>query len=136
RGGLLSMTPGDSSDNIAFSPDEKLVAQYGRGDGMIRVYDTVTGKLRHTLGKKLEVDPMRPFINVHHAAAFSADNRLLVSWSGLERLLRVWEVNSGAELAEIPQEGRPAAPVNSLNGQRQLRLAFSPDSRLLAAAET
>jgi len=57
RAGYLSTTPGDPSNDIAFSPDEGLVAQYGRGDGLIRVYDTITGKLRRTLGKKMEIDP-------------------------------------------------------------------------------
>jgi WD40 repeat protein len=122
---FLTQTPGDTSDTIAFSPDEKLVAQYARGDGLIRVYDTATGALRHTVGEKLEPDPNRPLYNASFDVAFSADNRLMASWSSVEKFLRVWDMDNGAELAYIATGDMQSRP----------KLAWSPDGRVLAFGE-
>jgi WD40 repeat protein len=135
RPAFLSQAPADSGNNLAFSPDERLVAQFGRGDGRIHVYDTDTGKLRFSLGTKLEMEEGR--INVFsHDAAFSFDNKYLASWSSMEKVIRVWDTATGAELVQIvPEEIRTQPTPGFLAGQRRLNLAWSPDNRVLAVAE-
>jgi hypothetical protein len=133
---MLSQTPSDPSDNLTFSPDERLVAQYGRGDGMIRVYDMATGKLRHTLGTKTEVDGRPNQFYAQHDAAFSADNKYLATWSSLESFLRVWDMGSGTELVQIAQDATRAGFAPGPGDQRRLKLAWSPDSRMLAVGES
>jgi WD40 repeat protein len=135
RGAILLMEPGDPGKNLAFSPDERLVAQCARGDGLIRIFDTETGKLRHSLGKKLEFDQGRPFLNDSHDVAFSFDGKFLASWSSLERVIRLWDVASGTELIQfLPDETRANTPGIPAR-QSRIRLTWSPDGRALAVGD-
>ena len=102
---MLAQTPGDQSINIAFSPDERLVAQFGRGDGMIHVYETATGKLRHNLGRKLELDDGPGFDFFGYEVAFSSDGKFLASWSSMDNFIRLWDLATGLELNHIARGG-------------------------------
>ncbi len=135
RGGMLMETPGDPSVNIAFSPDERFVAQFGRGDGMIRVYDTGTGKLRHTLGKKWEPDPNN-FDMYNYEVSFSSDGRFLASWWSVENVIRLWDLSTGVELHQIMLEAASNNNVQRGYGQRRIVMAWSPDGRCFSLAES
>jgi hypothetical protein len=131
RAARLSETPQDPGNNIAFSQDERLVAQFGRGDGRIHIYETATGKLRHSLGEKLEFEgPI--FDTFGYNAAFSRDGTYLASWSSIDNAIRVWDMATGTDLVRItPDEARPGGYY----GQRRVNLAWSADGRTLAVAE-
>ncbi len=132
---MLLETPGDPSVNIAFSPDERFVAQFGRGDGMIRVYDTGTGKIRHTLGKKWEPDPNN-FDMYNYEVSFSSDGKLLASWWSVENVIRLWDMTTGLELHQIMLEAAPNTNVPRNYGQRRIVMAWSPDGRCFSLAES
>jgi WD40 repeat protein len=137
QGGFYSPEPGDAGKGIAFAPDERLVAQFGRGDGLIHVFDVRTGKLRHSLGKKLEDDPQRRFERHSYDAAFSKDSKFLATWSSLEKVVRLWDVASGTELAQFAPDGPSAPSPGRFNSSPpRLNLAWSPDGRLLAVGDS
>jgi WD40 repeat protein len=109
---------------LAFSPDGKTAAS-GSRDKTIRLWDLETGKeIRRFEGHSAYV----------RAVAFSSDGKRLVSGSGdrnVARLdpdadndcsVRVWEVETGKQLAELSGHSIEACSV-----------AFSPDGMLVAS---
>ncbi len=135
RGGILLGSPADLSNNIAFSREEKLVAQFGRGDGLIHVYETSSGKLRHTLGTKVEFDENNGYMFFHYDAAFSHDGKYLAGWTTIDKAIHVWDMASGAEVSRIEINGNYPTYPGAGGLQGRLQLAWSPDGRLLAVAE-
>jgi WD40 repeat protein len=131
----VQQTVMESARPIAFSLDDRLVALVAREDGMIHIFDAVTGKLRHRLGQKMTFE-QRPGVEGIPLAhlAFSHDGMLLASWNSMEIAIRVWDVATGKELLQVvlPEPG-PKMPGQSK--QRRFRFAFSPDRRMLAVGE-
>jgi WD40 repeat protein len=97
---------------LALSPDGALIATTGY-DGMIRLWDTATGKLvRVLVGHDSYV----------FGVAWSADGRYLASTGSYDVTVRVWDARTGL-------------PVKVLTGLKEapFAVAWSPDGSLLAA---
>lgn len=157
--------PTEHFDHFVLSPDGKAAATLGYdwdGDGVVRVWDTTTGKAQRVLG---QVKTGAAGI-VSHTAAFSPDGKLLAAGSGDGTVL-LWEVATGKErgrwqklsgwisdLAFSP-DGKGLVAATWIPGERTLRywdvvtgkdlcdfesrgrvgyIAFAPDGKLLATA--
>jgi WD40 repeat protein len=96
-----------------FSPDTRLVATGGtNSDHRIFLWDTITGsRIRSLKGHTDNV----------YALAFSPDGTLLVS-GGRDHSVRLWDVKTGLELAQLG------------NADNSWRAVFSPDGKHLATA--
>ena len=117
----LEAAMGDQVFCAAFHPDGELIA-FGGGhyewagslDRGVRLWDLRTGRVQ-TLGTHSELVG---------GVAWSPDGGTLAScsWSGE---IKLWDVGAGRELPPLPGPENPGVV---------LRIAFSPDGRLLAAA--
>ena len=118
--GLAPLPPfGGMSDlvrAVAYSPDGALLAAGGGTPGVageVLLLEARTGEVRHSL------DGHRDY--VYHLA-FSPDGRLLAT-CGYDRLVRVWNVESGKPVSVLREHTEAIFAV-----------AFSPDGALLASA--
>ncbi len=113
RGRLLRTFNGVSAADIAYSPDEALVAIGGMLDegmhsgGGIQLWNTATGRLAKTL---------QAYANGINAVSFSPDGK---SIAGAADVLRIWSTTTGKVQKTIKTQASS--------------LTFSPDSRFLAA---
>ena len=99
---------------LAFSPDSN-TAVTTASDGRVRVWDVVTGEMRHWwgLGGPVSAAVFSPKADL---IAFAGDMRT----SGMSRV-RLWDVRTGKELLRLIAQGP--------------RVAWSPDGRWLATAD-
>jgi WD40 repeat protein len=102
---------------VTFSPDGRHLAS--AADGEVILWDAA----RLTEEQKPRIPPIRgqvtgPNLNV----AFSPDSRTLAT-GGAEYTVKIWEVQTGRELARLPGHGGDVYTV-----------AFSPDGRWIASA--
>jgi WD40 repeat protein len=119
--GKLVATLGGHKDvvyNVSFSPDSRLLATE-TAEGGVRLWDAATGQFKAKL-KAAEIDyPFLSDADVYYTPsfAFSPDSRTLVTYHN--RPTQVWDAETGA----LRQKLRKSSSD---------RVAFSPDSRLLA----
>ena len=99
---------------VAFDPRDARVLASGGEDGVVRRWDTLTGRQRSP--GPGHAAPVR-------TVAFSPDRRYLVS-GGNDRKVRLWRVATG-QGEELPGESDAVRAV-----------AFSPDGKRLAAGDT
>lgn len=113
--------------SMAFSSDSRLLAA-GTGDGKIKLWEATTGKLIHTI----DTQTLMPI----QAVAFSPDGRWLA--------FSTCESKDPRSTCEPPNVGKinlwelaTGRLIRVLTGRGQgkiMKLAFSPDSQILAAA--
>ncbi|MGH7224711.1 MAG: hypothetical protein ACRELF_15925, partial [Gemmataceae bacterium] len=110
---------------MAFSPDSKRLA-VAPSANLIRLWDVATGK------------EIRPVPEGHErsveAIAFAPDGKRLAS-SSSDGTVRLWQVSTSRQLRVLPLTTK--GPVPSLTDDcGSQRIAFSPDSRTIAAVGT
>ncbi|KAM0520629.1 hypothetical protein ACHAPE_003026 [Trichoderma viride] len=106
-----TLEAGGAVNNVAFSPDGKMIAS-GR-DKSIQLWEVSTGIFKQTL--KGHSDQI-------NSVAFSPDGKILASASH-DNTIRLWEMSTGSHKQTL--EGH--------NGQINC-VAFSPDGKILASA--
>lgn len=97
---------GDSRQvlQLLFSPDNKLLAA-GNADHTVKLWDVATGEVQDTL---------RGHSSWVWELAFSPNGRILATSSGLTKL---WDIESGRQLASFGWGYAPASLAFSPNGQ-------------------
>ena len=99
-------------ESLAFSPDDKRIAA-GDSDGMIKVWNTDTGK---------EVVPFPKGLGFPVLfAAFSLDNKTLITHE-LAQPVQVWNVETGKRLI---------VPIPHIFNNRYRQLCLSPDGKTI-----
>jgi WD40 repeat protein len=84
-------------NQLAFSPDGKLVAAGLLEGATISVFDVAQGKEK----VRLQMPDRYP----SHVVAFSADGRTLVSAAHGDEVIRTWDVRTGRQLREVKRPG-------------------------------
>ncbi|KAK4074995.1 uncharacterized protein Triagg1_4659 [Trichoderma aggressivum f. europaeum] len=109
---------------FAFSPDSQTVASVSE-DGMIRLWDVITGTHRHTL--------------VGHSESvtgvfFSPDGGLITSASN-DHTIRLWDATTGSLQQTLVGEGSLLTDIRAEGGgiNRVDAVVFSPDGHLAAS---
>ena len=96
---------------VVFSPDGTRVAAVGR-DKMVHIWDTATGEVvrtiepqgfAHLVAGKVEIEPVSLPLT---AVDFSPDGKIIAT-GGADRLVRLWDVETGKELRRF--EGHRAS---------------------------
>jgi WD40 repeat protein len=108
-------------DDLAFSPDSKLVAGTSNRLTLVRLWDTDNGKLRvRFLGRELDSVSFGHVANDPNYLSFSPDGKIVV-FIGFEiKEVRLWNVETGK--------------LHMALTNLESSATFSPDGRLLALA--
>jgi len=115
---MFTLSHGDTVYDARYNTDGTRLVTAG-GDGVVKIWDTVRGTLVQTL-KKPRADGTQ---SRYFTAAFSPDGKLVAAIDTGGAVAHVWDVVSGAPLAELRND---ASEFPSL--------VFSADSRWLATS--
>jgi WD40 repeat protein len=136
-GKSLGQFPAPTGTTLAvFSAGGELVA-LANSDGTVRVHDTTSGKQIHRFTGTQAGNARR--FNSGAGLTFSPDGKVLAVRGSADSLIRLYDLNSGAEVRKIGLLNKnPAGPARAivLAGPGRSAgpgLAFSPDGRLLVS---
>ena len=103
---------------VRFSPDSRFVATTSFTDGIVKIWDTATGKLRHTIGTKKDGQWF---------AVWNPRNNTFVTKSQKtdKGEINIWSAETGALVAKL--DGKALKEKFDEN----LTFVYSPDGRLL-----
>src|SRR5262249_29880487 len=117
--------------DVVAVPDGSRVVSAG-DDMVVRVWETATGRLVHTLQGHARLTP-QGHVTALYAVAISPDSRYVAAGDRVGEL-RVWELETGkpAQVFQVPMlyTYDPRQRKRSIGGIRSL--AFSPDGSQLA----
>lgn len=84
-------------ENVALSPDLQIAVSTNKDAGIIKLWETSTGKEIHTLS--VGENPRNIYIT-----QFSPDGKIFasLSWMQDDETIKLWEVETGKELCSIP----------------------------------
>jgi WD40 repeat protein len=126
---LQSPFKGYKWESVALSPDLKIAVSTNKDIGIIKLWETSTGREIHTFSIGENVRVWDIYIN-----QFSPDGKIFASLMWLDpyviketETIKLWDVETGTELCSIPVQG-----VTAENKYGAV-LAFSSDSRILAS---
>jgi WD40 repeat protein/serine/threonine protein kinase len=108
---LVNTLPDQDVSTVAFHDGGRRLTTVST-DGTLVQWDPATGERRRTLRAHLG-----PLWNANFGAGFSADGERLASLSK-DGVVRVWETDSGREVASTPGTGLPLSAFLSPDGQR------------------
>ena len=122
---LKSPFKGYKWENVALSPDLQIAVSTNKETGIIKLWETSTGKEIHNFfvgGNLRDI-----YLN-----QFSPNGKIFASLTwvddfNIDEIIKLWEVGTGTELCSIPVQGVTAE--NKYGGV----LAFSPDGQILAS---
>ncbi len=108
----------DTVYGVRFSPDSRFVATTSFTDGIVKIWDTATGKLRHTIGTKKDGQWF---------AVWNPRNNTFVTKSPKtdKGEINIWSAETGALVAKL--DGKALKEKFDEN----LTFVYSPDGRLL-----
>ena len=115
---------------IVFSPDGKILAGTGISTvertrvGVIKFYEVETGRLITTLTATQPTTKWSESSKRVSSIAFSPDGRLLASGSADDGTIKLWDVETGQNIATFIEKPEPNSSM--------LCVAFSPDGTKLA----
>jgi WD40 repeat protein len=122
---LLHTLAGQDVSSVAFHAGGRRLTTVGT-DGTLVQWDPATGQRRRTLRAHLG-----PIGNANFSVGFSADGERLTTLTSRDGAARVWETDTGREIASIPAgTGVPVGAVLSPDGRR-LAVGSLEDVRLL-----
>ncbi|HKE59335.1 MAG TPA: hypothetical protein VKB46_21650, partial [Pyrinomonadaceae bacterium] len=108
---------------LVFSPDGRLLATTTLHSGMVKLWETATGRELRNLTSANQVAPgTAPLV------AFSKDNRLVATASG-DNTIKIWDLISGKELQTLASSAERSGEIHFI--------AFGANDRaLVAVSET
>ncbi|MBO1058052.1 MAG: hypothetical protein HEQ27_16670 [Dolichospermum sp. JUN01] len=109
-------------ENVALSPDLQIAVSTNKDAGIIKLWETSTGKEIHTLS--VGENPRNIYIT-----QFSPDGKIFasLSWMQDDETIKLWEVETGKELCSIPVKNITA------DNKYSVVIALSSDGQILAS---
>lgn len=132
-GAVMAMPVYNNAAATALSKDGLLLAAGGQ-DGIVRLWETATGKELRTIGKAPQAGGARIAYYGAMSMAFAPDGKTLALRTQTDQTIKLFDTASGNELRVIGKAGDPKRRV--FFGGASDTLAFSADGKTIATVIT